>query len=170
MNNKVYKGIISTETDEKICKIIVITSENGHFEQIHLLLLNETSPLEEGALPLSGNKVADIILKRFHGEDIKVPHIPLGKTPFFKNVYEKLFTIPSGKTLTYKDIAIACGSENSARAVGNAMRTNPLAIIYPCHRVVGKSGLCGFVGKNVEYLKIKEKFLDMESKGERIKI
>jgi methylated-DNA-[protein]-cysteine S-methyltransferase len=126
--------------------------------------------LEEGALPLSGNKIGDVIMKRFHGENVEVPHVALGKTPFYKSVYEKLFAIPSGKTLTYKDIAIACGNENSARAVGNAMRTNPLPIIYPCHRVVGKSGLCGFVGKNVEYLKIKEKFLDMESKGERIKI
>jgi methylated-DNA-[protein]-cysteine S-methyltransferase len=170
MCKKIYKGIISTEKNEKICKIIVVLSESGLFEQIYLLLLSETLPLEEGALPLRGSNVADVILKRFHGEAVKVPHKVLGKTPFFKSVYEKLYIIPSGGTLTYKDIAIACGSEKSARAVGNAMRTNPLAIIYPCHRVVGKNGLCGFVGKNVEYLKIKEKFLDMESRSERIVI
>ena len=170
MSKRVYKGVICTEFGEKICKIVVELSENGMFEQIYLLLLNETSPLEERALALSGSKVAEVIIKRFHGEDVDVPHEALGKTEFNKRVYEKLFAIPSGETLTYKDIAIACGSENSARAVGNALRTNPLAIIYPCHRVVGKSGLCGFVGKNEEYLKIKEKFLDMESKGERMKI
>jgi O-6-methylguanine DNA methyltransferase len=170
MGKKVYKGIICTEADERICKIVVVMTADGLFEQIYLLLLNETSPLEEGALALSGSKIAEVIIKRFHGEDVDVPHVALGKTTFNKSVYEKLFAIPSGETLTYKDIAIACGSENSSRAVGNAMRTNPLAIVYPCHRVVGKNGLCGFVGKNVEYLKIKGKFLDMESKGERMKI
>ncbi|MCL2039096.1 MAG: methylated-DNA--[protein]-cysteine S-methyltransferase [Bacteroidetes bacterium] len=50
-----------------------------------------------------------------------------------------------GKTTTYKDIAIALGSPNAARAVGNAMNKNPIPIIIPCHRVVGSNGkLVGF--------------------------
>jgi len=170
MNKRKYKGIICTEFGEKICKIVVELSENGMFEQIYLLLLNEKSPLEVGALPLSGSKAAEVIIKRFSENDIDEMHIPLGKTEFYKKVYEKLYSIPSGQKLTYKEIAIACDSENSARAVGNAMRTNPLPIIYPCHRVVGQNGLCGFAGKDPEYLKIKKKFLEMEKIGERIKI
>ena len=68
-----------------------------------------------------------------------MPINPKG-TPFQKSVWKNLLKIPYGKTATYKDIAIACGNSKAVRAVGMANDKNPIAIIIPCHRVVGSNG------------------------------
>ena len=66
-------------------------------------------------------------------------------TDFQKSVWNELSKIPCGQTLTYGEIAKKLNS--SARAVGNACRKNPIAIIVPCHRVVSATGLGGYAGK-----------------------
>lgn len=70
--------------------------------------------------------------------------LPQG-TPFQKSVWSELSKIPLGETRTYGDIAKELKS--SARAVGNACRRNPIAIIIPCHRVVSAKGLGGYAGE-----------------------
>ncbi len=66
-------------------------------------------------------------------------------TDFQKSVWRELEKIPFGKTKTYGEIASAIGKSKAARAVGFACNQNPLAIIVPCHRVIGKGGkLTGF--------------------------
>ena len=66
-------------------------------------------------------------------------------TEFQKSVWNELLKIPFGKTKTYGEIAKAIGKPKVARAVGSACNKNPLAIIVPCHRVLGASGkLSGF--------------------------
>lgn len=59
---------------------------------------------------------------------------------FYKNVWRVLLTIPYGKTRTYSEIAHFLRNPKWARAVGNASAHNPVAIIIPCHRVIGKNG------------------------------
>lgn len=59
---------------------------------------------------------------------------------FYKTVWRTLTTIPYGKTRTYSDIARFLRNPKWARAVGNASANNPVAIIIPCHRVLGKNG------------------------------
>lgn len=89
-----------------------------------------------------------------------VPLSPKG-TLFQTAVWQELLKIPYGQTRTYKEIACAIGSPNSARAVGGACHNNPIAIIIPCHRVLGRNGsLTGFGGG----LDIKQKLLDLERK------
>ena len=87
-------------------------------------------------------------------------------TDFQKSVWNELEKIPFGKTKTYGEIAFAIGKPKAARAVGMACNKNPLAIIVPCHRVIGKNGkLTGFAcGTDV-----KKWLLDHEArlKGER---
>ncbi len=61
-------------------------------------------------------------------------------TDFQKRVWAELLKIPYGETRTYKEIAIALGNANASRAVGNANNKNPIAIVYPCHRVIGSNG------------------------------
>ena len=61
-------------------------------------------------------------------------------TDFQIRVWEYLLTIPYGKTVSYMDIAKELGDEKSVRAVGTANGRNNIAIIVPCHRVVGSSG------------------------------
>jgi methylated-DNA-[protein]-cysteine S-methyltransferase len=75
--------------------------------------------------------------------------IPLdpGGTGFQKQVWAALQNIPFGKVVSYLDIAKALEDPNKIRAVGNANGKNPIAIIVPCHRVIGSDGkLVGYVG------------------------
>ena len=61
-------------------------------------------------------------------------------TPFQREVWRALRTIPAGSTTTYGELAARLGRPESARAVGAACGANPLAIIVPCHRVVARDG------------------------------
>lgn len=80
-------------------------------------------------------------------------------TDFQKTVWKELQKIPYGKTATYKDIAKNIGNKNASRAVGMANNKNPIAIIIPCHRVIGSNGnLTGYAGG----INIKKYLLDLE--------
>jgi methylated-DNA-[protein]-cysteine S-methyltransferase len=63
-----------------------------------------------------------------------------GSPPFLLRVQRAAQAIPPGQTLTYGELALRVGSPRAARAVGQAMATNPWAIVVPCHRVFGRSG------------------------------
>ena len=81
--------------------------------------------------------------------------LDLRGTAFERTVWSELLTIPYGTTVSYKDIAVRIGDIKSIRAVGVANGRNPIAIIVPCHRVIGKSGeLVGYGGglENKEWL------------------
>lgn len=68
-------------------------------------------------------------------------------TPFQRQVWEALLTIPFGQTRSYQQIAEQISAPQAMRAVGAANGRNPLSIIAPCHRVVGSNGtLTGFAG------------------------
>lgn len=68
-------------------------------------------------------------------------------TEFQKKVWHELVSIPYGKTISYLELAMRIGDINSVRAVGLANGQNPVAIIIPCHRVIGKNGeLIGYGG------------------------
>lgn len=64
------------------------------------------------------------------------------------NVWQAMLNIPCGQTLTYGELAKQIGS--SAQAVGQACGHNPLPIVIPCHRVIGKAGLGGFMQRTDE--------------------
>ena len=68
-------------------------------------------------------------------------------TAFQIKVWNELLNIPFGKTISYEELAIRIGNIKSIRAVGLANGQNPIAIVVPCHRVIGKSGeLIGYGG------------------------
>ena len=79
----------------------------------------------------------------FRGEPVTVP-LKLEAKGFTRRVYDVVRAIPRGETRSYAEVARAAGSPGGARAVGNAMRRNPVCLFIPCHRVVGSSGLGGF--------------------------
>lgn len=75
-------------------------------------------------------------------------------TDFRKKVWKALQEIPYGEVKSYSEVADMIGNPKSVRAVGQANRSNPLPIIIPCHRVIGKSGnLVGFAGNRTPYQK-----------------
>jgi len=94
-------------------------------------------------------RVRDELEEYFAGERLKFD-IPLGMdgaSPFFQSVWAKLLEIPYGATTTYGELARELGRPSAARAVGLANGRNPIAIIVPCHRVVGAGGdLTGYAG------------------------
>lgn len=80
-------------------------------------------------------------------------------TEFQKDCWNALLQVPYGKTCSYGDIARAIGRPQASRAVGMANHVNPIAIIVPCHRIVGANGtLTGYGGG----LSTKEKLLQLE--------
>ena len=101
------------------------------------------------------------LLKYFHGELREFSlSLDLRGTPFQIHCWEALRKIPYGQTCSYADIAREVGSPRAFRAVGQANHNNPVAIVVPCHRVVGAGGsLTGYGGG----LEIKEKLLRLEA-------
>lgn len=67
--------------------------------------------------------------------------LDFGEVPdFHRRVWEALLDIPYGRTVSYQYIAERLGDKNAIRAVGQANRRNPIAIVVPCHRVIAKNG------------------------------
>lgn len=88
--------------------------------------------------------------------------LELNGTSFQKKVWNALSEIPYAQTRSYKEIATFIGNKNASRAVGHANNKNPIAIIIPCHRVIGSSGkLVGYAGG----LEIKKALLELESQS-----
>jgi methylated-DNA-[protein]-cysteine S-methyltransferase len=72
--------------------------------------------------------------------------VPTG-TDFQQKVWQALQTIPYGQTVSYLELARTLGNERAVRAVGRANGRNPIAIVIPCHRVIGRDGrLTGYGG------------------------
>jgi methylated-DNA-[protein]-cysteine S-methyltransferase len=87
--------------------------------------------------------------------------LTIGGTAFQNRVWTALCDVPFGVTCSYSDLARKIDSPNSPRAVGTALGRNPLAIVVPCHRVIGADGsLVGFGGG----LEIKRKLLEHEAR------
>lgn len=83
------------------------------------------------------------------GEYPALDEIPVstGGTPFQQRVWAALRTIPPGTVMTYGEMAMKLGRPNAFRAVGAANALNPIAIVVPCHRLVGANGsLTGYAG------------------------
>ncbi|MEZ8629025.1 methylated-DNA--[protein]-cysteine S-methyltransferase [Vibrio lentus] len=92
--------------------------------------------------------VTDQLNRYFSGEVIQfsVPIAAKG-TPFQQSVWQALTTIPYGETWSYAQLADAIGNPKAVRAVGLANGKNPVSVIVPCHRVIGKNGkLTGYAG------------------------
>ncbi len=134
-----------------------------HFEKSYLPF--SEFPVEETPLH---QEVSKQLGEYFSGRR-KVFDLPLAPegTDFQKRCWEALLKVPYGETRSYGDIARAVGSPRGFRAVGMANNRNPIAIIIPCHRIIGSDGkLVGFGGG----LEIKEFLLDLERKHADISV
>ena len=94
------------------------------------------------------NAAVEQLAMYFEGT-LKIFDLPLDLrgTDFQKQVWKLLLEIPFGETRTYGDIACTLGNVGASQAVGAANGKNPVAIVVPCHRVIGASGhLTGYAG------------------------
>lgn len=134
---------------------IGIAENNGKISDITFFDMNYD--VEETELIKTAKKELD---EYFDGRrrDFDFPTENIG-TEFQMKVWNALRNIPYGKTATYGEIAMAVGNPKGCRAVGGANNKNKIAIVYPCHRVVGSDGsLTGYAGG----LDVKKKLLDLE--------
>ncbi len=145
--------------DTEIGKIHVAESDNKIFR---LFLPVDTLPgeTEVRATPLL--REAEDQIKAYLKGKLKAFSLPLNPqgTSFMKNVWKSLLLIPYGEMSSYQEIAEEIGAPKACRAVGLANNRNPIPILIPCHRVVGKNGaLTGYRGG----LEIKKALLALEA-------
>ena len=102
---------------------------------------------DDGDTPLLREARAQ--LRAYFSGKLRRFDLPLGAegTPFQRAVWGALVTIPYGERRSYGDLARTLGKPKATRAVGGANNKNPIAIVVPCHRVVGSDGsLTGYAG------------------------
>ncbi|MFM8272116.1 MAG: methylated-DNA--[protein]-cysteine S-methyltransferase [Gemmata sp.] len=81
------------------------------------------------------------------GQPHTAPPLDVRATAFQRRVWDALLAIPYGQTRSYQQVAEAIGAPTAARAVARACATNPVAVLVPCHRVIGTDGkLRGYAG------------------------
>lgn len=113
------------------------------------------SKQEQHATPATEHCISELDEYFFKGRKFFTVELDLRGTAFQRTVWNELLTIPYGTTVSYEAIAVRIGDIKSIRAVGVANGQNPIAIIVPCHRVIGKNGeLVGYGGgiENKEWL------------------
>jgi len=106
------------------------------------------------------NQAAEQLKEYLEGKRKKfdLPFQPKG-TEFQERVWKELCKVSYGETATYQEIAERIGNEKACRAVGMACGKNPIFIVIPCHRIIGKNGnLTGYA----EGLEMKQKLLSLE--------
>lgn len=134
-------GLRHTESVEGLHSLWNVTASNEALCSIH----RATSRSEAATTTnLFTQNATRWLLAYFQDPTQSAPcQIPLDvrfATPFEKSVWEVIATIPTGKSMTYSEIAVLVGNKQASRAVGAAVGKNPFAIVIPCHRVLGKNG------------------------------
>jgi methylated-DNA-[protein]-cysteine S-methyltransferase len=114
------------------CDHIPAASKHWKRDARHPILLQATKQLSEY---FAGKRTEFTLPLRLDG------------TEFQRSVWQEIALIPYGETISYSDLAERAGAPQAIRAAGTTTGRNPIAIIVPCHRVMGKNGaLCGFAG------------------------
>lgn len=94
------------------------------------------------------------------GTTLDIP-LAIRGTPYQKRVWQEMARIPAGEVVTYGELAVRVGS--GARAVANVCGANHIPLVIPCHRVVAKNGLGGFMRGDKQGLNIKRWLLQHEA-------
>jgi len=123
------------------------------------------APVEQNAEQLAQYKEAFDAFFAKQSTELTFP-IDVTGTPFQMEVWQALQAIPFGELCSYGEIAQRIGKPTAVRAVGGAIGANPVMIVVPCHRVIGKNGtLTGFRGG----LQLKERLLQFEKGAQWLK-
>lgn len=155
--------LVKTVFDSPVGRLLLVVDDSA---VIWLGWINEGlgSPKDFDDVSSGENAISKETLRQlsdyFSGKrkQFNLPLLPKGST-FQKKVWEELYNIPYGQVITYGEQANRLGMPKASRAVGAANGKNPICIIVPCHRVIGRSGkLTGFGGG----LQNKMKLLQLE--------
>jgi methylated-DNA-[protein]-cysteine S-methyltransferase len=162
--------------DTPIGRVLLVTDEAGRLraldfedyeERMRRLLRLHYGPNAAFDARASKSAAAAALARYFEGALDALADIVCATagTPFQRRVWSALRTIPVGRTLSYGGLAVQIGSSRAVRAVGLANGQNPIGIVVPCHRVIGKNGaLTGYAGG----LERKRWLLEHEARRERL--
>lgn len=139
--------IVVAEEDGKICKIQFCSS----------VICDDFINCETPLIKEASKQLGEYFNKKLKKFDLP---LILHGTDFQKKVWKALQNIPYGETRSYKELAVMTGNPKASRAVGNANNRNPIAIIIPCHRVIGHDGSLRGYASGTE---IKQKLIALES-------
>ncbi|GHV58775.1 hypothetical protein FACS1894103_0850 [Campylobacterota bacterium] len=137
---------------------LAVYAEGDHVVRIHFGKAASGTALRENEVI----RAAHAQITQYAAGKLTAFTVPLkyNGTDFQMKVWRALAQIPYGATTTYQAVAAQCGNPKAYRAAANAIHNNPIAIIIPCHRVIGSNGkLTGFAGG----LDVKKLLLDIEA-------
>lgn len=135
---------------------------DGHLSEIDFLSSNASLVRPRSAAARTVVRALVAYLKQ-PKRSLRVPLV-LDGTAFQRRVWRALLRIPPGQVRQYGELAAVLKS--SPRAVGNACRANPIPIVVPCHRVVARTGIGGFMGREAgSAVRLKEWLLAHERGG-----
>ena len=138
-NERKMTALFYTYMDSPIGRLLML-SDGEHLTNLDCEL-EQTTPIFE--------KVRSALMRYFNGEPESFSNIPLSPkgTAFQQAIWTALRQIPYGKTVSYGGLAESINNPKAVRAVGGAVGSNPISIIIPCHRVLGKKcEITGFGG------------------------
>jgi methylated-DNA-[protein]-cysteine S-methyltransferase len=151
---------------------LLLTAEDGQLTGVHFAGQKHDRPVQPGwqraddtpALARARAQLAEYFAGR--RTSFELPLAPAG-TPFQQAVWRALLAVPFGATSTYGAIARAVGKPSAVRAVGSAVGANPLGIVVPCHRIVGRDGsLTGYAAG----LERKARLLALERRASQLEL
>ncbi|MDE0200113.1 MAG: methylated-DNA--[protein]-cysteine S-methyltransferase [Caldilineaceae bacterium] len=135
-------------TDTAVSRVEYIEEQAGEGEEVSGVGGRSvaSSSQEAGAHPLLGEVRRQ--LDAYFAGDLRCFDLPLDLegTPFQRQVWQQLLSVGYGQTASYQDIAVAIDNPKAVRAVGAANGRNPVAIIVPCHRIIGSGGRAKLTG------------------------
>jgi methylated-DNA-[protein]-cysteine S-methyltransferase len=123
---------------------LLIESEGNKITTVNFL---KTEKFEVISSPVIDHCLRELDEYFFKGRKFFTVELDMVGTQFQKSVWSELLNIPFGRTISYHELATRLGNPKTIRAVGLANGQNPIAIIVPCHRVIGSNGdLIGYGG------------------------
>ena len=166
-----YSAIVDTPLPVQDGKLGIVVTDEG-LSRIDFVSRDHSCFVSDACVGKQGATLK-LVLQQLQSyfENPRRVHVEISMaaqgTRFQRTVWQHLAQSNSGQWTCYGELASLLGS--SARAVGNACRRNPIPILVPCHRVLAKTGLGGFAGKQQgEYLQIKQWLLQHEQGQNRL--
>jgi len=134
-----FKDVITAVYDSPIGRI-KISASNGRIFEIDF---TDSDVITDPSLEYFTSQLDEY----FYGNrKIFSAEYDLHVSDFQKKVYEIVSRIPFGEIITYSDVANMLGNKYLSRSVGNALASNPLILVIPCHRIVRTDGIGGYTG------------------------